>query len=329
MSATFIQRHEGFVFTPDQVPYDSVLAFNPAVIKTENGEYAMVFRNDFYETGTTQLGRINLGLAYSKDGIHWEAEKEPIFELRTDKIHRAYDPRVTVIDGTKYLCFAIDSVYGVQGGIARLSDDFKVEEILSISTPDNRNMVLFPEKINGKYVRLERPMPVYGRYGEAPEKFDLWMSESPDLVYWGNSKALLETDDVPFSNLKIGPGAPPIKTKYGWLTVFHTVDNDPNRPNDETKMDKHHWTKRYSIGVMLLDLEDPSKIIAMAKEPLMVPETDDELYGGYRNNVLFPCATILEDDGTVRIYYGVGDMNVKLATAKLEDLVAFCKGEIE
>ena len=328
MKKEIIQRHEGYVFSPSDVPYDSVLTFNPAVIKRGNSDYAMVFRNDCYEPGTEKLGKINLGLAFSKDGINWNTEKEPIFELRTDKIHRAYDPRITVIDGTMYLCFAIDSVYGVQGGIARMSNDFKVEEILSISTPDNRNMVLFPEKINGKYIRLERPMPVYGRYGEASEQFDVWLSVSPDLVDWGNSKAVLEADDVPFSNRKIGPGSPPIKTKEGWLTLFHAVDSDPARLGKDVGWDPR-WTKRYTIGAMLLDLEDPSKVIAMGKDPLMVPETDDELFGGFRNNVLFPCATILEEDGTVRIYYGVGDMYVKTASAKLEDLIAFCKGELE
>ena len=165
MKKEIVKRQEGVVFSPADVPYDSVLTFNAAVIKRGNEDYAMVFRNDFFEPGTRDLTRTNLGLAFSKDGLQWKVEKDPLFELRSDKIHRAYDPRITVIDGTMYLCFAIDSVYGVQGGIARLSDDFQIDEILSISTPDNRNMALFPEKINGKYVRLERRMPVYGRYG--------------------------------------------------------------------------------------------------------------------------------------------------------------------
>ncbi|MBE7042032.1 MAG: glycosidase [Ruminococcaceae bacterium] len=320
-----MKRHEGVVFSPGNVPYDSVLTFNAAVIKRGKEDYAMVFRNDFFEPGTKDLTRTNLGLAFSKNGLQWKVEKEPLFELRTDKIHRAYDPRITVIDGTMYLCFAIDSVYGVQGGIARLSDDFQVDEILTISTPDNRNMALFPEKINGKYVRLERPMPVYGRYGAFDEKFDIWMSESPDMVHWGNAKVVLEADDVEFSNCKIGPGAPPIKTKDGWLVVFHAVDNDPSRGKNGWE---EKWTKRYTIGVMLLDLEDPSKIIGVAKEPLMIPETEDELTGGFRNNALFPCATILEEDDTVRIYYSAGDMYVKTATAKLDDIVALCKGEL-
>lgn len=328
MKEEIIKRREGVVFSPSDVPYDSVLTFNAAVTKRGKDDYAMVFRNDFFEPGTQNLGRINLGLAFSRDGLQWKTEKEPIFELRTEKYHRAYDPRITVIEGTMYLCFAIDSVYGVQGGIARMSDDFQVEEILYISTPDNRNMVLFPEKINGKFVRLERPMPVYGRYGEASEKFDIWMSESPDMIHWGNSKAVLEADDVPFSNCKIGPGAPPIKTKDGWLTIFHAVDDDPARAGRDTGWDPA-WTKRYTIGVMLLDLEDPSKVIGMAKEPLMVPETQDEISGGYRNNALFPCSAILDDGDVVRIYYSAGDMYVKTATAKLEDLIALCRGELK
>ena len=193
-----------------------------------------------------------------------------------------------------------------------------------MSAPDNRNMVLFPEKINGKYVRLERPMPVYSRYGDT-ERFDIWISESPDLVYWGNSKMLLDARDVPFSNCKIGPGAPPVKTKDGWLTIFHAVDNDPTRGKNGWE---EKWTKRYTIGIMLLDLEDPTKIIGMAKDALLIPETEDELTGGYRNNALFPCAMILENDDIIRIYYSAGDMYVKTATAKLDDLIKLCKGEI-
>jgi beta-1,4-mannooligosaccharide/beta-1,4-mannosyl-N-acetylglucosamine phosphorylase len=196
--------------------------------------------------------------------------------------------------------------------------DLKNFEVKSISVPENRNMVLFPEKINGKYVRLERPMPVYSRGGD---KFDIWLSESPDLVYWGNSKLVLATEDVPYCNDKIGPGAPPIKTDKGWLIIFHSVDVDPNRGKNGWEA---AWRKRYVIGVALLDLEDPSKVIGMSKKPLIVPEGYWETEEGFRTNALFPCGMLLEDDNIVRIYYSAGDAIVRMASAKLEDLLALC-----
>ena len=102
----------------------------------------------------------NLGLARSKDGIHWVADPQPCFAMKTEEIERIYDPRIQVIDGEIYLCFAVDTKHGIRGGIAKTDKEFKKFEVLSLSAPDNRNMVLFPEKINGKFARLERPFPV-------------------------------------------------------------------------------------------------------------------------------------------------------------------------
>ena len=107
-----------------------------------------------------------------------------------------------------------------------VAEDFKNFEVLSISAPENRNMALFPEKINGYYTRLERPMPVDGRAWLTPG-FDVWMSQSPDLKFWGNSDLVLKREEVPFSNTKIGPAAPPVKTDAGWLTLFHAVEHAP------------------------------------------------------------------------------------------------------
>ncbi|MBQ0125183.1 MAG: glycosidase, partial [Clostridiales bacterium] len=180
------------------------------------------------------------------------------------------------------------------------------------------NMVLFPEKINGNYVRLERPMPVYSR---GDTYFDIWLSESPDLVYWGKSRLVLATEDVPFCNNKIGPSAPPIKTPAGWLTTFHSVDVDPTRGKNGWEA---AWRKRYVVGLCLLDLNDPSKVIGMYKRPIISPEGDIETKYGYRANALFPCGMLLEDDGTVKIYYSAGDAVVMLAEAKVDDLIALC-----
>jgi len=161
--------------------------------------------------------------------------------------------------------------------------------------PDNRNMVLFPEKINNMYVRLERPFPVYSR---GLDRFDIWISDSLDLKYWGNSHLLMGVEDVPFANDKIGPGAPPIKTEKGWLTLTHAVDIDMNRGKNGWEA---FWKKRYCAGLILLDLENPQKIIGKYDEPLLAPEAEYEISGGFRNNVIFPGGTILEDSGEVNL----------------------------
>ena len=103
--------------------------------------------------------------------------------MEDEEVSRAYDPRLTVLDGRCYMCFAVDTKHGLRGGIA-VTEDFEKFEVLSLTVPDNRNMVLLPRKIGGKYVRLERPFPVYSRGGQ--DRFDTWISDSPDLKYWGN-----------------------------------------------------------------------------------------------------------------------------------------------
>jgi beta-1,4-mannooligosaccharide/beta-1,4-mannosyl-N-acetylglucosamine phosphorylase len=278
----------------------------------------MLFRNDYGDYENQILTGTNLGFATSDDGINWVAEPEPAFALKTDEIDRIYDPRLTVIDGRLYMCFAVDTKHGICGGVAT-TDNLKTLNILSISAPDNRNMVLFPEKVNGKYVRLERPMPVYSRGGK--DTFDVWMSQSPDLRYWGDNKFVLGVEHVPFANDKIGPAAPPVKTEKGWLTTFHAVERDESRGKNGWEK---RWTKIYYAGIMLLDLNDPSKVIGYSKEPLIAPELPFETDEGYRTDVIFPGGMILEDNGEVKIYYGASDTVECLATANVNDLIDLC-----
>lgn len=323
-TASCIKRYPEVIMSSEMVPYESNLTFNAGIIKEEKG-YTMLFRNDYgctqpeWEAGKRFKGT-NIGLARSKDGIHWDVEPEPVLELNklgNPEFVRCYDPRITNMgDGRYIVSFAFDLKHGVCGAFCE-THDFKDYKILYISTPDNRNMVLFPEKINGNYVRLERPMPVYSRDGD---RFDIWLSESPDLVYWGKSRLVLGTEDVPFCNDKIGPGAPPVKTDKGWLVIFHAVDRDNTRGKFGWE---NSWKKRYCIGVMLLDLNDPSKVIGMSKQPLIVPEADYELHGGFRDNALFPCGMVKEGS-KIRIYYSAGDAVVRMAEAEEEELLALC-----
>ena len=324
-----IKKREQPIVVPADLPYPCSLVFNAGVVK-HRGEYVMIFRNDYgtnrilYETVKKKFSGTSVGIARSKNGIDgWVFDPQPLIDSndpnKDPELKRYYDPRITKIDGKLYLCLATDTRHGIRGTIAELSDDLTTFTPISASVPDNRNMVLFPEKIGGEYVRLERPMPIYSRHNEC---FDLWLSRSPDLVYWGRSALVLGTERVPWINDKVGPTASPIKTKDGWLTLFHAVDKDDARGKNGWEPT---WKKRYTTGLMLLDLEDPSKVLALYDKPLLTPELPFETDKGFRQNVIFPCAMLLEDDDEVRIYYGASDTCVCLATAKLDDLLGLLK----
>ena len=340
-SADCLKKLEKPVLTKDDIPYDATLIFNAGVEKV-NGKYVMAFRNDY---GTDNEKHVNekigfkgtsVGIAFSDDGItNWQVMEVPLIDYQHGKnmrgkddgvadIERLYDPRITVIEGEVYLCLAMDTSHGIRGAIAKVNKDFTDYEIVSATVPDNRNMVLFPEKIGGYYYRLERPFPVYSRGGK--DRFDMWISKSPDLKFWGESKMVMAVEHVPFANDKIGPAAPPIKTEKGWLATFHAVDIEKEGRGQEGW--DTWWNKRYTAGIVLLDLEDPSKVIGMSKFPLIAPELPFEADEGFRQNVIFPGGMILEDDGQVKIYYGASDTVECVATADVNDLIALCTEEL-
>ena len=303
------------------VRYPAVQTYNAGITRY-NGKYVMIFRNDYgisKEKFSWADLRICLGLATSDDGIRWEVDPKPVLGgLLTEEIRYVYDPRLTVIDGKCYVCFAMGTRHGVCGGIA-VTEDFSKFDVLSTTTPDNRNMVLFPEKIGGKFMRLERPFPMYSRGGD---KFDLWSSCSPDCRYWGDSALVLGAESVPYCNCKIGPGTPPVRTPYGWLCAIHAVE----KTEELLPTWKKPWNSIYYAGLMLLDLEDPRKVLAVSQQPLLVPETEYET-GGMRGSVIFPGGMILEDSGEVKIYYGAADTVECLAAADLGDLLRFVRNE--
>ena len=305
--------------------YPSSLVFNAGVAKYRN-QYVMVFRNDVgFAPDSRKDIHINLGIAFSDDGKQWKPAPHPWLETagRHPELERIYDPRLTVIEDRCYICFAADTRFGVCGGIGLISEDFSSIEILSISSPDNRNMVLFPEKINGKFVRLERPFPEYSL--NYREHFDIWMSTSPDGRHWGESRIVLSHADVPFCNSKIGPAAPPVRTAQGYLTLFHAVWKDTGK--DLSCWDLGcgtRWNKTYYAGLMLLDPDDPSKVTGLCRKPLLAPVEKYELEG-FRGSVIFPGGMIQEDSGEVKIYYGAADTVECLATASVEELLAMCE----
>jgi len=352
MTTTPLRHSRNPLLTASDVSYPCSLLFNAGVVKYQ-GKYVMVFRNDYgarsgeeyqrrLEAGEKPFVGTNLGIAYSEDGVKWSVQSEPCIDLAKARkvmapmmdnpeanLWRFYDPRLTVLDGKVYMCFAVDTEQGVRGGVA-ITEDFDRWEILSISVPDNRNMVLFPEKIGGRYARFERPVNAFGGNFLTGSQAQMWQSFSPDLRHWGDSRFVLNSDRLGWANDKMGPGAPPIRTEKGWLTAFHAVTRDDTRGKNGWE---GQWPKIYRAGLMLMDLERPWKIIGMAEEPLLSPETwyetgedvpADSDFEGFRNHVIFPGGMILEDDGEVKIYYGAADTVECLATAHVDDLLALC-----
>ena len=320
-----VKKREKPIIEASDLPYPCSLVFNAGVIRWRD-EYVMIFRNDYgtdqlaYENENKRFAGTSVGIARSKNGIDgWRFDPLPLMDSndpnKDPEMKRLYDPRIIQIEDRLLLCLAMDTRHGIRGCIAELAADLQSYRIISASVPENRNMVLFPEKIGGEYVRLERPMPVYSR---GRDRFDIWLSRSPDLVYWGRSELVMGVEDVPFANDKIGPTASPIKTQRGWLTLFHAVDKDETRGKNGWE---NQWKKRYTAGIMLLDLNNPAKVISVYDQPLIAPDLPVETDEGFRQNVIFPCGMLLEDDGEVKIYYGAADTCVCLATAKLEDLL--------
>lgn len=155
----------------------------------------------------------------------------------------------------------------------------------------------------------------------AAEQFDFWCSASPDLVYWGESRLVLGAESIPFADAKIGPAAPPVKTAKGWLTTFHAV----KYADYDLEAWHLNWRKIYYAGLMLLDLDDPAKVIGIYNKPLLVPERPYEK-NGFRGDVIFPGGMILEESGKVKIYYGAADTVECLATAEIGELLDLVTG---
>ncbi|MFH0965534.1 MAG: glycoside hydrolase family 130 protein [Planctomycetota bacterium] len=318
-TADCIRRYPGNpILAAKDIPYKATLVNNAAVCKFQ-GRYVMLFENDYGDAEKRKLDGCNVGLAVSRDGFRWTPEPHPLNADPRHPLHGIRDPRMTVLDGRCYVTYwTFPARRGICGGLA-VTDDLDHWEVLSLSAPDNRNMVIFPERIDGKLLRLERPFASNCR--PPGDRYDIWMSASADGRYWGETRLLLTCDEVPWCNDKIGPAAPPVKTPKGWLTLFHAVDVDPSR-----KLGWYgDWNKRYTVGVMLLDLRDPARVIGLSRKPIIVPDPCHPYeMEGYRGNVIFPCGMILEDDGGIKIYYGASDTVEALATSHVDDLLVLC-----
>lgn len=287
-----------------------------------------------YEEYTSRLGH-----ATSTDGFNFlRTGKLPVFSAEKDYEKGACeDPRLTFIDGKLYMTYAVPfeplrpffQEWGEPFNTAlalvrdRSFKSFKRLGIISHEGSANRDIVLFSEKINGRYAMLHRPFRWTKEWlreakgekektwlpcsaNKLPEKPSIWIAYSSDLKEWNGYKIVMEPKEK-WENWKIGAGPPPIKTSEGWLLIYHGVDSK-------------EVPRTYRAGIALLAFKDPSRVIARLPYPILEPQEEYEKEGD-TPDVVFPEGTIVKN-GTLFVYYGGADKFCCLATVKIDDLLS-------
>jgi predicted GH43/DUF377 family glycosyl hydrolase len=290
------------VLTRLSVPFKVNSIFNPGAVKI-NDEYFLLCRVEL------PGGRSSLVPARSMDGYNFTVDKSPCL---TPEDHGEYyplvewgieDARITPIGNKYFLTYT---------GYSRLlplvmlaeTEDFKSFKIYGpIAEPSNKDCAIFPEKINGKYWKMDRPSNEERNY--------IWLNSSPDLIHWGEFKLLAEPEPGTWEANKVGGSTPPVRTKEGWLFLYHGVRGFGIA------------SSIYRIGAMLLDLNEPWKIIGKTSEPILSPEEDFERVGDV-GNVVFTNGWIVEENGDVKIYYSGADSNICVAETTVEHLLSLC-----
>ena len=235
---------------------------------------------------------------FSDDGIHWK--------LNDEKIFHGYDPRLCEIDGKYYLSWVVHTERGTSIGIA-VTEDFETwDRKENAVLPVSRNGVLFPRKVNGEYMLFSRPCDK----GHTPYG-DIFLSHSPDLTYWGKHRFVIKPEMV-WESTKVGAGPTPIETDEGWLCFYHGVLTSCNG-----------FT--YSMGAMIVDKDEPWKVLHRADCYLLSPREIYEFVGDVPN-VCFPCAALADSEtGRIAIYYGGADTVVGLAFTTVDETINFIK----
>ncbi|MBN2449723.1 MAG: glycoside hydrolase family 130 protein [Lentisphaeria bacterium] len=281
----------------DPIPCASRI-FNSAVLAHE-GAFVGVFRTEYHDG----IPRLHFGR--SRDGLAWNIEETPIpFDYEDESLrrfHYAYDPRLVRIEDTFYITWCND-LHGPTIGVARTTDFRTFVQMENAFLPYNRNGVLFPRRIGGRFAMLSRPSDT----GHTPFG-DIFYSESPDMTFWGRHRHVMSRGGGWWQGLKIGAGPVPIETSEGWLLLYHGVVNTCNG-------------YVYSMGVALLDSDEPWRVRQRCANSLLRPQKPYETTG-FVPNVCFPCAALCDGaSGRIAIYYGGADTTTCLAFTTVEML---------
>lgn len=291
------------------IPHDLIPSsnsiFNSAVVPYQGG-FAGVFRCD-NKARTMQLhaGRSDDGVTWTigHQRIRFVPDNDQVAEI--NEFQYAYDPRVVWIEDRYYVTWC-NGYHGPTIGVGYTHDFETFYQLENAYLPFNRNGVLFPRKINGRYAMLSRPSD----NGHTPFG-DITYSESPDMQFWGRHRYVMGTAGG-WQSTKIGAGPIPIETSEGWLLIYHGVLTSCNG-------------FVYSFGAALLDIDQPWKVIARGEPYLLAPQAPYERTGDVPN-VAFPCAALVDGDtGRVAIYYGGADTVVCMAFAYVDEIIDFVK----
>ncbi len=286
----------------DLIPKSNSI-FNSATIPYKN-RFAGVFRVDH------KSREMNLHRGFSNDGFSWKIDENPIEFICNDpeiaNFEYRYDPRLVKLDEKYYVTWC-NGYHGPTIGVAYTEDFENFYQLENAYLPFNRNGVLFPRKINGKYAMLNRPSD----NGHTPFG-DIFYSESPDMIHWGCHRHVMAPIPWTWQSTKVGAGPNPIETNIGWLLIYHGVLTSCNG-------------FVYSMGAAILDLEKPWKILYRTHPYLMSPQKLYECVGDVPN-VFFPCSALTDSEtGRITIYYGAADTVTCLAYTKIDELIEFIK----
>jgi beta-1,4-mannooligosaccharide/beta-1,4-mannosyl-N-acetylglucosamine phosphorylase len=292
------------ILSVDNWPYRANSVFNAAAAIV-NGKTMLLARVEDYR------GMSHLTLARSKDGISdWKIDKTPALKPEPDKYPEELwgieDPRITWLEEMKKwaVCYTSYSKGGPLVSLALTSDFKSFERIGSVMPPEDKDAALFPVKFNGFWAMLHRPVAnsmILGAH--------IWISFSPDLMHWGRHQEIIQAREGAWWDAnKIGLCAPPMHTKEGWLILYHGVRTTASG-------------SIYRLGLALLDLENPVKVIRRTDEWIFGPKAHYEREGDV-DDVVFPCGW-LRKNNKVYIYYGAADSRICLATADYNELIDF------
>lgn len=299
--AALIQRYAGNpILDPKQLPFPAAAVFNSGVALV--GDRTVMLANIW-----DSQWKPAFYVAWSTDGIHFKVNPTPVIKPLETHPYRAedgiFDTRITPMGDHWLITYNMASALGTRIRLASTPDFETFEDLGFITAPDHRNCVIFPRRVGGRYLRLERP--------NVDESGDIYLSESPDLIHWGRSELLLERDFRYWASGKVGPAAPPLETDAGWLVLFHAARKSMNGYS-------------YLAGCMLLDLENPLQVRGRMNSVLLSPEEPYECQG-LCPNVVFPTGLVNPGGGDdLRIYYGGADRCMNLATASKQALIEAC-----
>jgi predicted GH43/DUF377 family glycosyl hydrolase len=246
----------------------------------------------------------HLRVARSRDGVHFEVEKTPA--LSANNRYEAFgveDPRITQVGDLYWINYTAVSELGIATALASTRDFRSFERHGVIFPPNNRDVTIFPEQVGGRYLALHRPMPA------GIGTTSIWIASSSDMRAWGDHRIVAEPRPGMWDDVKVGGGAVPFRVRAGardaWLAIYHGVTGEPHT---------------YALGALLLDGDDPSRVLARSRQPILSPEAPYER-SGFFAHVVFTCGVLAEGD-VVRVYYGAADGVTATAELPLDQILA-------